>query len=135
VSRSTLDCKPVIESEEDLALMRITTICVLAGLRPSEAAALKWEDSHFETMQIEVKAKHSKTQCYCLVPIQPCLAAWLQLQHAESGSIVFSRRKFLEIYKAAGMDRWKMDILRHFYGTNRLSIIKSADALSLEMSN
>jgi hypothetical protein len=33
------------------------------------------------------------------------------------------------------MDEWKMDILRHSYGTYRLPILKSADALALEMGN
>lgn len=111
------------------------TICAFAGVRPSEAGALQWEDIHFETMQIEVKAKHSKTRRYRLVPIQPNLAAWLQLHRMKSGPIGFSRRKFREAYKAAGMDRWKMDVLRHSYGTYRLPIIKSADALALEMGN
>ena len=51
------------------------------------------------------------------------------------GAICYSRRKFREAYRAAGMEHWKMDILRHSYGTYRLPILKSADALALEMGN
>jgi hypothetical protein len=51
------------------------------------------------------------------------------------GPIYYSRCKFREAYKAAGIDEWKMDILRHSYGTYRLPILKSADALALEMGN
>ncbi len=110
-------------------------ICAFAGLRPCEAAALDWEDVHFDTMQIEVRARHSKTRRYRLVPIQPNLYDWLVRFRGEQGSVYYSRRKFREAYKAAGIEEWKMDILRHSYGTYRLPIIKSADALALEMGN
>lgn len=110
-------------------------ICAFAGLRPSEAENINWEDIHFESFQIEVKARHSKTRRYRLVPIQPNLAAWLQRYRRASGPIGYLRTKFREAYKAAGMDKWKMDVLRHSYGTYRLPILKSAEALALEMGN
>jgi len=111
------------------------TICAFAGLRPSEAAALDWADIHLDAMQIEVRARHSKTRRYRLVPIQPNLAEWLTRFRVYGGTVYYSRRKFREAYKAAGMPEWKMDILRHSYGTYRLPILKSADALALEMGN
>jgi len=110
-------------------------ICAFAGLRPSEAASLLWSDIHLDTMQIEVRARHSKTRRYRLVPIQPNLGKWLMPFRGKGGAIYYSRRKFREAYKAAGMEKWKMDILRHSYGTYRLPILKSADALALEMGN
>jgi integrase len=110
-------------------------ICAFAGLRPSEAASLLWSDIHSDTMQIEVRARHSKTRRYRLVPIQPNLGEWLTRFQSEDRLVYYSRRKFREAYKAAGMDEWKMDILRHSYGTYRLPILKSAEALALEMGN
>ena len=110
-------------------------ICAFAGLRPSEAASLLWSDIHLDTMQIEVRARHSKTRRYRLVPMQPNLGEWLMQFRSGDGAIYYSRRKFREAYKAAGMEEWKMDILRHSYGTYRLPILKSADALALEMGN
>jgi integrase len=110
-------------------------ICAFAGLRPSEAAGLLWSDIHLDTMQIEVRARHSKTRRYRLVPIQPNLGEWLMQFRSGDRAIHYSRRKFREAYRAAGMDEWKMDILRHSYGTYRLPILKSADALALEMGN
>ncbi len=80
-------------------------------------------------------ARHSKTRRYRLVPIQPNLGQWLMPFRGKDGAIYYSRRKFREAYKAAGMEKWKMDILRHSYGTYRLPILKSADALALEMGN
>jgi integrase len=111
------------------------SICAFAGLRPSEAASLLWSDIHLDTMQIEVRARHSKTRRYRLVPIQPNLGELLMRFRSEDRSVYYSRRKFREAYKAAGMEEWKMDILRHSYGTYRLPIVKSADALALEMGN
>jgi integrase len=110
-------------------------ICAFAGLRPSEAASLDWSNIHLDTLQIEVKARHSKTRRHRLVPMQPNLVAWLQPHKGESGPIGYSRRKFRDAYKAAGMEHWKTDVLRHSYGTFRLPILKSADALALEMGN
>jgi integrase len=110
-------------------------ICAFAGLRPSEAANLLWSDIRLDTMQIEVKARHSKTRRYRLVPIQPNLGEWLTQFRTGDGAIYYSRRKFREAYRAAGMKEWKMDVLRHSYGTYRLPILKSADALALEMGN
>jgi len=110
-------------------------ICAFAGLRPSEAASLLWSDVRLDTMQIEVRARHSKTRRYRLVPIQPNLSEWLMRYRSDDGTVYYSRRKFREAYKAAGMDEWKMDILRHSYGTYRLPLLKSADALALEMGN
>jgi integrase len=110
-------------------------ICAFAGLRPSEAARLLWSDIRLDTMQIEVRARHSKTRRYRLVPIQPNLGEWLMRYRSDDGSVYYSRRKFREAYKAAGMEEWKMDILRHSYGTYRLPILKSAEALALEMGN
>ncbi|MGI8482375.1 MAG: tyrosine-type recombinase/integrase, partial [Chthoniobacterales bacterium] len=116
-------------------ILPYVAICAFAGLRPSEAASLHWSDIHLDTMQIEVRARHSKTRRYRLVPIQPNLGKWLMRFRSDDGSVYYSRRKFREAYKAAGMEEWKMDILRHSYGTYRLPILKSADALALEMGN
>jgi integrase len=104
-------------------------------LRPSEAANLDWSDIHLDTLEIEVKARHSKTRRYRLVPIQPNLKAWLTKFPGNSSAIGYSRRKFRDAYKSAGIDEWQLDILRHSYGTYRLPILKSADALALEMGN
>jgi integrase len=110
-------------------------ICAFAGLRPSEAANLEWPDIHLDTMQIEVKARHSKTRRYRLVSIQPNLSEWLMRYRSDDGAIYYSRRKFREAYKLAGINEWKTDILRHSYGSYRLPILKSADALALEIGN
>lgn len=116
-------------------ILPYVAICAFAGLRPSEAASLDWSDIHLDAMQIEVRARHSKTRRYRLVPIQPNLSEWLTQFRVDDGAVCYSRRKFREAYKAAGMNEWRMDVLRHSYGTYRLPILKSADALALEMGN
>lgn len=69
------------------------------------------------------------------MPIQPNPSEWLMRYRSDDCAIYYSRRKFREAYKLAGINQWKMDILRHSYGTYRLPILKSADALALEMGN
>ncbi len=61
-------------------------VCAFAGLRPSEASLLTWEDIHFKEKMIEVKAKHSKTRRHRLVPIQPNLLKWLALESRSANS-------------------------------------------------
>ena len=49
--------------------------------------------------------------------------------------MIFSRRKFRDAYRKAGFVKWPLDVMRHSFGTYRLPILKSADALALEMGN
>ena len=56
-------------------------------------------------------------------------------EHQVPGGFGSSRRRFRDAYKAAGIEHWKTDLLRHSFGTFRLPILKSADALALEMGN
>ena len=67
--------------------------------------------------------------------MQANLVAWLEPHKSAKGPIGYSRRKFRYAYKSIGIETWKTDILRHSYGTYRLPILKSADALALEMGN
>ncbi len=116
-------------------LVPYVAICAFAGLRPSEASALDWSDVHLDMLQIEVRAKHSKTRRHRLVPIQPNLLKWLTPLRKQAGPIGYSRRYFRAAYTAVGIERWKSDVLRHSFGTYRLPILKSAEALALEMGN
>lgn len=116
-------------------LIPYVAICGFAGLRPTEVVTLDWEDIHLDSSQIEVKARHSKTRRHRLVPIQPNLLAWLAPYRDEKGKVFFSRRKFRDAYRAAGFEEWPLDVLRHSYGTYRLPVLKSAEALALEMGN
>jgi integrase len=116
-------------------LVPYIAICAFAGLRPTEAASLDWSDIHLDTGEIEVKARHAKTRRHRLVPIPENLRAWLTVYGRESGRIYFSRRKFREAYRAAGFATWPLDVLRHSFGTYRLPVLKSAEALALEMGN
>ena len=116
-------------------LVPYIAICAFAGLRPSEAERLDWRDIHLEAGQIEVKARNAKTRRHRLVPIQPNLKEWLSLYRRETGRVIFSRRKFREAYRKAGFLKWPPDVMRHSFGTYRLPILKSAEALALEMGN
>jgi len=116
-------------------LVPYVAICAFAGLRPTEARALDWANIHFDSLQIEVKARHSKTRRYRLVPMQPNLVRWLESQRRESGPVGYSRRRFREAWKSSGTGQWKTNLLRHSFATYRLPILKSADALALEMGN
>jgi len=116
-------------------LVPYIAICAFAGLRPSEAERLDWRDIHLEAGQIEVKARNAKTRRHRLVPIQRNLKEWLSLYRRNTGRVIFSRRKFRDAYRKAGFVKWPLDVMRHSFGTYRLPILKSAEALALEMGN
>lgn len=108
-----------------------------AGLRPFEAAQLRWESIHFETSQIEVKAATSKTRQTRFVPIETCLAELLLPRRRPLGLIPGPHfEKILRsVKKEAGLIPWPVDVLRHCYGSYWLAVNKDRAHLAELMGN
>src|SRR5262249_55508395 len=79
----------------------------------------------------------SKTRARRLVPIQPNLAAWLAPYSKATGKI-FQNRRVVDLAtrfaKEQGVE-WPQNVLRHSYATYRLSVLKNAAEVALEMGN
>src|SRR5262245_6848397 len=84
-------------------------ICALAALRPSEATSLQWSDIHLDTMQIEVRARHSKTHRYRLVPIQTKPRRMVHPISQRRWRDLLFASQVREAYKAAGMNEWERE--------------------------
>jgi integrase len=111
----------------DLNLCRSLAIRYFAGIRTSEAAALKEREIGAEF--IEVTAAKSKTRRRRLVEIQPCLKAWLAL----GGSVEFGdygNRSRL-FYKASGLV-WPHNVTRHSFVSYHLAKFQNAGKTALE---
>ena len=110
-----------------------------AGLRPSEAQRLKWDQIHFETGQLEVLAKNSKTRQSRYIPLEPCLVEMLLQYRRASGPIIGRNfdRAAPEVRAAAGFGpgKWIKDALRHCYGSYWLAVNKDRGALAEHMGN
>jgi integrase len=107
---------------------------LFAGLRPFEAAQLRWERIHFETHQIEVLGTTSKTRETRFVQMEPLLAAWLLPFRAQTGRITgpFFAETLRAVKVSAGFtfgddnstNPWPKDVLRHCYGSYWLAVHK-----------
>jgi integrase len=110
------------------------TVQLFAGLRPFEAARLRWERIHFETMQIEILGETSKTRETRFVQLEPLLSEWLLPFRAPAGAITgpFFAETLRAVKVSAGFtfsadgDRpWPKDVLRHCYGSYWLAVHKN----------
>jgi integrase len=115
---------------------------LFAGLRPGEAEALRWEEVHFDTCQIEVLARTSKTRETRFVEMEPMLVEWLLPYRQRTCRII--GRGFEPAWKAVrqatglcGDDgaSWVKDTLRHCYGSYWLPIYKNRAHLAELMGN
>jgi integrase len=110
---------------------------LFGGLRPFEAAQLRWEYVHLETAQIEVRASTSKTRQTRYVHMELCLIEALLPYRRSHGLIVGPRFRaaLREVKKEAGLSEWVQDVLRHCYGSYWLAVHKDRAHLAEAMGN
>lgn len=110
---------------------------LFGGLRPYEAAGLRWEFIHFESEQIEVKAATSKTRENRFVPMEPVLIEALMLYRKSRGPIIGPgfRNALRAVKHSAGFEVWPVDVLRHCYGSYWLAVHRDRAHLAELMGN
>jgi len=108
-----------------------------AGLRRSELERLDWAEVDFESNFIEVTAKNAKSARRRFVKIQPKLAKWLQPHRRSSGSVTPpDYRELLDTArKAAKVEEWPQNCLRHGYASYYLARFNNAGALALDLGH
>jgi len=126
-----------ISSTHAQSVIPYLVVQTFAGLRPGEAAGLRWESIHFETGQLEVKAATSKTRETRFVPIEPNLAESLLSYRQARGSIIGPgfRNALKAIKREADLLPWHVDILRHCYGSYWLAVHRDRAHLAELMGN
>ena len=112
-------------------------IGAFAGLRRSELERLDWNEVDLESNLIEVTAKNAKSARRRFVPIQPNLTKWLQPYRRSSGSVTPpDYRELLDsARKAAGIEEWPQNALRHSFASYHLAKFNNAGALALELGH
>lgn len=108
-----------------------------AGLREAEIQRLDWSEVDLARGHIEVKAAKAKSARRRIIPMQPNLAAWLQPYSGMTGRVVSAgaRRKFGRVRKAAKLNRWPNNGLRHSFASYRLAAIHDAPRVSVELGH
>lgn len=121
-------------------LLPAIAIQAFAGIRTAEVFRLEWQDIDLERAHITVAAEKAKTASRRLVPILPALSAWLGgIEDREGRILQFSHppafnRSVARALKRANVARVPNG-LRHSFASYRLAILKSAEAVALEMGN
>ncbi|MDB6025521.1 MAG: integrase family protein [Verrucomicrobiales bacterium] len=152
IERPILDDKPpgILSPEQVKSLLKeakethplmIPGICIglFSGLRRSEVCSLDWNEIDVAEKHIEVKGIKSKTRQRRLVAIQNNLLEWLTPYCRAIGPVApnvdaFGER-LKELSKAAHIDPWPHNALRHSFGSYFYAKTKNEDLTAAEMGN
>jgi integrase len=118
-------------------VLPIIAIGAFAGLRESEIKRLHWSEVNLPRSFIEVKAEKAKTAKRRIVRIQPNLTQWLAPYAAINGPVVpvNSRKKLDGVRKAAGLEQWSKNGLRHSFASYRLAATNDAATVAAELGH
>jgi integrase len=123
-------------------------VCLFAGLRPTEAKLLKWEDVHLDERQITVLRQTSKVKETRNAQIEDTLLHWLNTHTGDKKGFIVRQKGFrtatekLRIalgYKLGDENKdgptWVEDILRHSYASYWLPKYNHRGQLAEQMGN
>ena len=118
-------------------LLPYIAIGAFAGIRRAELERLDWKEVDLHAGLIEVTAKKAKSARRRFVKIQPNLAKWLQPYARESGNVATPKYRELldEARRAAGIEQWPHNALRHGFASYHLARFNDAAALALELGH
>jgi integrase len=126
----------LLEAADDASLPYFA-IGAFAGLRPAELQRLHWEEIHWGSKLIEVKAAKSKTARRRFIKLRPNLEKWLRPYRKHHGQICPPglRNLELEARQRATITNWPANALRHSFASYHLAHFKNAAELALEMGH
>ena len=116
-------------------LVPYIAIGAFAGLRRAELERLDWKEVDLQSRLIEVTASKAKSARRRLVKIKPNLLLWLKPYAKPCGPVTPSNhRKLLErARRAAGIQKWPSNALRHGFVSYYLAHFKKAGAAELAL--
>ncbi len=128
----------LLEAADKFGLLGYALLNLFGAMRPDEVKRFDWRFVHVDAGQIEIPASVSKIHVAREVPINPTLAAWLPLCYQAAGPIVdtanFAQR-FRDWRKAARVDHWSNDILRHTFASNHVAGFRDANETARQMGH
>jgi integrase len=124
-----------------LELRPLLVLQGFCGLRRAEALRLCWRHLHLDTAgaYVELPAEVTKTNRRRSHEIPACAVAWLRpLAGLPAASLAITdtvyNDRLRDAATAAGIT-WEENLLRHSFGTYRLSVTKNAATVAEEMGN
>ena len=108
-----------------------------AGVRDAELKRMHWQEVDLRRGHIEVRADKAKTAKRRIIKMQPNLAQWLAPYSAKRGSVAprNARRKLDAVRKAAGLQQWSKNGLRHSFASYRLAATNNAQLVATELGH
>jgi Site-specific recombinase XerC len=123
-------------------LLPYHAVALFAGVRPHELQRLEWRHIDLIEGHIEITAAVSKTGRRRIIDIEPNLAEWLNHYIASYGAAVGNvtptsnlRGSLRAIRKAAGLNDWTQDVMRHSYASYWLAQHGDINRLTLYMGH
>ena len=112
---------------------------MFAGLRASEITRLDWRAIDLDRRFIEVAARKTKTAQRRLVTISENLHAWLAPFAQESGPVsppvTTYQWNFTKAARAAGIESWPHNALRHSFASYHLADTQDAAKTALQLGH
>ncbi len=118
-------------------LVPFVAIGAFAGLRRAEIERLDWSEVDFQSGLIQVTASKAKSARRRFVKIRENLAEWLRPHANMKGAVAPGNyRELLDTArKAAGIEDWPQNALRHSFASYHLARFSDAAALALELGH
>lgn len=121
----------------DPRLLPALAIMAFTGLRTASVQRLRWENVKWGQSVIEIPAAIAKNGKRYLVPLLPCLAAWLAPYRGKKGDVVTGvrfERGMRELFAAAGVKRLHNG-LRDSFISYRVAETKNIPQVAYEAGN
>ena len=110
-------CKALLRAAEKHKrgmLVPYVAVCLFAGLRPdSEAERITWKQVNLTDNQISIEPAMTKTVIPRTIKIDATLAKWLAAYKGIEFYPSGWRKNFDKVKRAAGIDKWIVDGMRH----------------------
>ena len=120
-------------------ILPAVAIGLFAGLRVSEIMRLDWSSVDLSRGLIEVAARKSKTAQRRLVTVSPNLRAWLEPLARGAGPVAPQagtyRRQLARARRAAGIEPWPRNALRHSFASYHLALHRNAAETALQLGH
>jgi integrase len=118
-------------------LLPFVAIGLFAGLRTAELQRLDWSAVKLAERSIIIGSDVAKKRSRRVVEINDTLAAWLAVCSKKSGAVVGPNyeKHHRALVKAAGLERWPANALRHSFGSYHLAAHGDAVKTAFQMGN
>lgn len=132
----------VLRSPQHYCCLPAVALMLWAGVRPHEVERLHWCNINLEEGVIVLRPRHTKTGGPRVITIHAVLQRHLELYLAaeprHGGDPVIPRnwtRRWRELRRAAGLEPWQPDTLRHTFASYHLKYFNDPSTLQWEMGH